>query len=442
MFFKRTAYLLAFASTILASNGAGAETLREAAAQALQFHPSVEAALAQLDAAKAAKREQVSGYFPDVSVAATGGRVFQDNSTSRGLSVTRGDAYSYYGEGSVTMRQMLFDGLETPSRVSSAKARRMSALNTVADLRETLTLRAVQAYIEVLRTRIGLQMLTEHKRKVDNYLARIKSSVDQGGSDAAELQQASDVSSILDGIIADFEGQKRFAEANYMEVMGHMPGDDLVKPTTQLNISLDKMESVVEQAQFTHPSLLAAKFTTKAAKYDARAERAQIFPEFDGELSYLENDKRDVIGGESTDARAVVKMSWNFSTGGAQLARIKQKKLDHKQSLARMEDLKRQIERDIRLAYSEYATAKDQLDVAYQRAFLNEKLFGTYEAQFEGAKISLLQLMQAENQLLNTKLEQMNGEHRLLQAGYGVLASVGRLQEALDLDPAAGDGKK
>ena len=227
-----------------------------------------------------------------------------------------------------------------------------------------------------------------------------------------------------------------------MEVMGHMPGDDLVKPTTQLNISLDKMESVVEQAQFTHPSLLAAKFTTKAAKYDARAERAQIFPEFDGELSYLENDKRDVIGGESTDARAVVKMSWNFSPGGAQLARIKQKKLDHKQSLARMEDLKRQIERDIRLAYSEYATAKDQLDVAYQRAFLNEKLFGTYEAQFEGAKISLLQLMQAENQLLNTKLEQMNGEHRLLQAGYGVLASVGRLQEALDLDPAAGDGKK
>ncbi len=417
------------------------EPLGEAVASALKFHPSVEAALAQLDASKQARREQVSGYFPEVSVSASGGRVYEDNSTSRGLSVTRGAAYSYSGEGSVTMRQMLFDGLETPSRVAAAKARSLSALNSVADLRETLALRTVQAYIDVMRSRVGLAMLLEHQKKVDGYLKKIKNAVDQGASDEAEYQQAMDIKAVLAGIVADYEGQKRTAEANFAEVTGHMPGADLVKPKL-LNIHPENMEEVIGKARDMHPSVIAAKYGTQAAGDDVRAERAQIFPDFDGELSYLQSDKRDVIGGEVTDARALVRMNWNFSTGGAELARIRQKKLDHKQSLAQLHDLERQIEREIRLSYSEYATAKDQMDSLYERAFLNGKLFDTYKAQFEGSRITLLQLMQAENQLLNAKLEQMNGEHRLLAAGYGVLASIGRLQESLGIEPVAANDRK
>jgi adhesin transport system outer membrane protein len=66
------------------------------------------------------------------------------------------------------------------------------------------------------------------------------------------------------------------------------------------------------------------------------------------------------------------------------------------------------------------------------RQELNQKLFDTYETQFEGAVVSLLQLMQADNQLFNSKLEAMNAKHRFALSQYAALASVGKLQGALD----------
>lgn len=102
-----------------------------------------------------------------------------------------------------------------------------------------------------------------------------------------------------------------------------------------------------------------------------------------------------------------------------------------------MNDTRGQIERDVKLSYAEYDTAGKQLELLGQRRELNEKLFKTYQAQFEGGKVNLLQLMQADNQLFNTKLEGINGRYRLMNAQYGVLASMGDLQRAMHMDQVA-----
>ena len=95
-----------------ASGFACAETLQRSVVAALNHHPSVTAAMANRDAYIEEKKEQFSGYFPAISVGAAGGRIYGDNSTTRGLSVTRGAGYSGYGEGSISLTQMLFDGFE------------------------------------------------------------------------------------------------------------------------------------------------------------------------------------------------------------------------------------------------------------------------------------------------------------------------------------------
>ena len=60
----------------------------------------------------------------------------------------------------------------------------------------------------------------------------------------------------------------------------------------------------------------------------------------------------------------------------------------------------------------------------------------TYEVQFEGALISVLQLMQADNQVLLTKLESLNAQSRLLLARYGILSAMGKLSEGLNIEMA------
>lgn len=418
-----------------------AESLEAAVLSAVENHPSSKGASFALGASEKERSAEFSGFFPEFSTGNTWGRVFQDNSTSRGLSVTRGDAYSYFGEGSVSLTQPLSGTIETFNRYKSADARVQSADSNLDNTLEGLAFRTVQSYIDVLRSRTGLSMLNGHFTKVQNYEQRISNMVSEGAADEAELQQAKEILVILKGLIADYENQVRSAEANYVEVVGHVPSAEVYRPAPRYDLIPESSNEAIAHAIEHHPSLVSAKETAIAAGYDINAERAALIPDLDGELSYLKSDKDDVIGGEVEDARAVVRLNWNFSTGGAQLARIKQRRYEHQESIQRMKETQRGIERGVRLSYSEYKTAQDQLDNIKKRVALNSELLKTYQAQFEGALISQLQLMRADNQLLNTKLEEMNGEHRLLLSGYAILASVGRLQEALNLNAPVLDDK-
>lgn len=414
-----------------------AQTLEVAVGNALASHPSAEAALATLNATKEQKKEAYSRYFPQISANASFGRMYGDNATSRGLSVTRGAGYSYTGEGSLTVSQLIFDGMETPNRVDAAAARAESAGADITDIRESLAYRAVQSYIDVVRTQRGLSLITEHSDLVTDYLERIREMVEDGASDETELQQARDISVILQGIKAEYEGQAQAAIARYSEVTGIAPPEVMNEPSEKTEAIAQDMSAAIAKAKANHPAVLSSKLQAEASSYEVDAEKGTLYPDVNGELSYLKSDKDDILGGEVVDARALVRMSWNFSTGGEQFARIRRTKYAQKEAQARMQEIQRQIEQNVKLAYNEYNTAARQLELLGQRQDLNEKLFATYQSQFEGARVNLLQLMQAHNQLFNTNLESVNGHYRYLTAQYGVLASMGQLQSALNVQSPA-----
>lgn len=422
------------ASSVLALsvfNAAAAETLQTAVARAWETHPSLEAARESLNMAEEERKAERSGYYPTLSMTATGGRLYADNSTSRGLTTSRGAGYSYLWEGTATLSQMLFDGFETRNRAASAEARKRAADLTAADTRENLTLTTARAYIDALRVAEALSMLKTHEAKVDDYLSRIKGMVDEGAADESEYQQARDIRVILKGIVADHEAQWRAAVAAYLEATGEEPEGSLEEPRTLKPFVFGTAEQAIKHAGENHPLLQASAFTAQSYVHDEEAEEASLYPDLDGELSYSKTDKRDVIGGESEDGRAVVRMNWNFETGGGQISRIRRAKHQQQEALARLEELKGQVERDVRLAYSEREAAQRHLENQSERVALNETLMQTYNAQFEGAQITLLQLMQGDNQLFTTKLEKMNAKYRLLLADANILARTGRLQEAL-----------
>ena len=126
-----------------------------------------------------------------------------------------------------------------------------------------------------------------------------------------------------------------------------------------------------------------------------------------------------------------MRLNWDLETGGGQYARIKQRKYEHAETRARQKEIRNEIERDIRIAYADLDVAKKRLANQKERVTLNEKLFDTYQAQFEGGLVDLLQLMQADNQLFNTQIERIVYQYRLLAAQYGVVASMGQLQNTL-----------
>ena len=357
--------------------------------------------------------------------------MFGNNATSRGLSVSRGEAYSWLWEGNASITQPIFNGFETYNRIDAAQAREDAAELTLTDAKQGLALRAAQAFLNVKRAQEAYKKTTSYQERIKDYLARINTMVEGGAADEAEAAQAKNIQSQLENSVAEMEGQIKLALADYAEATGSMP-------TGELNIAMDASDMLyptadeaITHAGENHPLILSAEKALEAEDEEVSAEKGALLPTLDGEVSYLKRDQKEEIGGEVTDERAVMRMNWAFSTGGGQLARIRKQKAERSEALARTAQTQREIERDIRKAYAEHETAMKQKELSAKRADVTKELFQTYEQQFEASKVRLLQLMQAENQVFTSELERINADYRVMMSEYATLASSGRLLQAI-----------
>jgi len=425
MAYLSKAALLATALSLV-SFSVSAETLRDAVLKATTDHPSVRSANAAYKQTVDTVNEQKSGYYPELSANASFGRIYGDNATSRGLSVTRGAGYSWLGEGGGSMTQTIYDWRATGARVDAAKAREESASSSLMDARAAVALRAVQAYIAVLRSADLLARADENLAAMLDYQSRIETQVAEGGADEGEKSRASDYVLLATNIKTEFDGQYQSALADYIEATGGKPEGGLTRPDLPEGLPRT-VDGMIEMARSVHPQVAAAKKAIEALGFDADVEKVSDLPVLSGELSYQQRDQKDLIGGESTDARALLKMNWNYSTGGAQKSRLSRARHQQEEAQARLDDIYRTLERNVRIAWSALDVATRQRDAQEGRREATANVLETYKEQYEGSKKGLTDLMQAQSQAFDADIAFVNADYAVLNAVYTIEASTGNL---------------
>ncbi len=407
------------------------ETLGAAVADVTAHNPTVEQALAAHEAASHDIDTEWSGYFPTVTASTAVGRVYGDNATSRGLSVTRGAGYSNMWEGSLAINQTLFDGLKTKYAVDAAKARAAASGEAIADTKGALALQMTLSYLNVLRLRESYMLLQSYQNNLAGYEEKIASMVENGAADNAELQQAHRLGLDLKEMMVGMEGQIKSADAEYARLTGHLPASALERPAPMNNALPATAEEAVKVAMASHPQIRAAGDEITAAERTTDIQKTALYPTVSAELSAYQKDIADVIGGEIEDSRAVVRMNWELSTGGAELAQIEKAKAQAVQTRFRKQDIERRLAAAIRTAYADLETADAQKKIIEEKLATDQATLGAHQAQFEGGKVRILQLLQSENQVLSAKLDLLNIDYRTQATGYSLLGSIGKLYPAL-----------
>lgn len=416
---------------VLNANIVHAESLKDVVLKTIQSNPSILSLNSAKDAAQHEKEMERSGLYPNLSAGVTAGRIYQDNATSRGLTTTRGAAYSGFGEANIALRQKIFDGYETKYRISAAESRFKGMTFKLLDTQEEIILILSQVYIDIARISFAISYMQQQEDILKDYQKRIEKLVNEGVSDQTELEQARDVSMIVMGAKVDYEGQLQNAVAQYVEITGLNPPAKVEVPVSlEPYIEYDLTTALLESRE-NHPAILSAKMEKQAAKFDLQAQDGQKYPDLGAELSYLASDKRDEIGGEAKDARAVIRMNWDFSLGGKGKASVMQKQSKHSEASSKEEEITRQVEREIAQAYANHKTLTQQFKLSRERVKLNEELLSSYNAQFEGSRISLLSLMRAQSQLFTAKLAENDTFFSMLSAEYVILAATGKLKEVM-----------
>lgn len=431
------------ASTIGLCSSAQAETLKDVIGDAIKNHPAVAAKEASQDVYQWDVREQKSAWFPTVSASASTGREFINNDTSRSFTTDGGD-YSWVGSGSIAVNQLLFDANETSNRISAARARNDAAEFGVGDVQEDIAARAAQAHLNVMRSRELIALAKEHLKTLEKYQSDIQLMYQEGALDEAELLQAQELNVSTRAKLLSFEDQLKKAEANFMEAVGRAPGPQLEVSEPWQKSMPENLSTAIIIGQRESPKIAATEKTADAFTSDAKAEKARRMPRVNAEMSYAETDQKDTVGGETTNAQALVRMNWNFSTGGAEKARIHRAESRRNEALAQKEELLRRIEQQVRTSYADVEITKQQKELLKEREEANRKIVEKFRQQFEAGTRTTLQIMNIETRFFDSTVDRINSGYRFTISNMQLLATMGRLRNAIlseyNLVPETTDG--
>ena len=414
--------------TAVSSALADAQTLREAVEQAVWTNPEVLATANHRLAADEGLKQARGGYWPRVDLSAGTGRERVDSVDSRALGLS-GATFGRRDAG-ITVSQMLYDGFAVKSEVARQQARVDSSAYSVAATAEDIALRTVGVYLEVLRRQetvaAAIDNLDAHQRIYDHIKIRSTSGVGR----RADQDQAEGRLALAKTNVRTEQSSLKDAEVAYFRLVGTQPRA-LTRPVAPDN-ELPRTEGLaMDTALVSHPALKAAEADVAAAKAQHSAAKAALSPRVDLELGASHD--RDGLHGVTDDRSIMLRLRYNFSRGGSDLALISQTRFQILESDEALNRSRRQVAESLALAYNANFTARDQLNVLKQYVDSSAATRESYAKQFSIGQRTLLDLLNAENEYFSARFSYITGQYAELASMFRIYAGMGQLLNTLQI---------
>jgi len=402
------------------------ETLSEALEHALLRFPDFRATLASRRAAEEQAAEARGGFYPQVDVALGKGREESDNSFTRPLGYR---PVLSRQEATVSASQLLFDGGATSGQVRRFSERAGSANFQVSNAAEQLGLRVAQAYLEVMRLRGQVAFGEENVAVHDRTLRQVELLAERGAGRRSDAQQAAARLALAQSLLSQQRGQLAQAESAYRHLVGHAPGA-MRKPEAEAALPRD-IEAAVAQIMTTHPVVLSAERELNAAQADRESARARFAPRVDLEVGSTKNRDIDGVRGPNDDLFVMLRLRSNLYRGGSDQARVREAQARVDEASAGLARARNDIERDLRQAWEGLVASRERLPQLENHAQVSVQVVQAYRSQFAIGQRSLLDVLNAENELYTARGNALNGLLGLSADEMRVLATMGKLVAVL-----------
>jgi adhesin transport system outer membrane protein len=421
--------LLASVFALASTAGAQATSLEEAVRIALATNPDIGIVASNREAVDEELRQARGLYLPQIDVAAGIGREITNDRTVRATNDDDYRSLTRY-ESSVTLVQRVFTGFETMYTVERDKARVESAASRVYENSEFLSLDAVGAYYEVLRQRELVNLAEEN---VQTHLAIAESIGEQmagGGGSRADVAQSEARLARARATVARVLNGLRDAEALYTRIVGQYP-DDLSMPEFDDSVLPGSLGEAVGWVNDDNPTTRIFDADVQTAVAEAGISEAPFYPNVNIELESEYNDGRDGIADWEFNNQFMLRLNWNLFRGGIDRAA-------RQEALARMNEAKNRrhqslvdAQEDVRQSWFALEATRQRIEDLSSAVRFNTETRDAYREQFDVAQRTLLDVLDAENELFVSKGLLVTAEINETLAGYRVLALSGRLMAML-----------
>ncbi len=395
-----------------------AETLNEALAAAYTNTPTLLAQRARLRATDDTLPEARSGWLPTVTATGDAGVSSVDSAIS-GQEDLQPLSYG------LSLSQPLYSGGRTVAGVSRAQNLILAERAVLRSVEQSVLLLAATAYIDVLRTTAVLELNTKTEQVLRRELNATEDRYRVGELTLTDVAQAR---ARLSGAVAgriQAQGDLEAARAEYVRVIGKAP-ESLSTPPLVGGLPRSLRETL-EAVQTDNPDLLAARHREQASINDIALAKGEMRPtlSLDGRVSHSEEVTS--AGSETDSASITAQLRIPLYQGGGPSARVRQAKQAASERRVVVTETERLTRATATAAWQSLAVARARESQFESQVDANTTaLEGTREQARVGSRI-LLDVLNAEQELLQAQVNLVSAKRDSFVAGLEVLVSVGRL---------------
>ncbi|MDH4582073.1 channel protein TolC [Pseudomonas sp. BN415] len=412
--------LLAMAATQIQ-----AMTLTDAIQSTLDKHPELLASAQDRLVADEEAKVAKGGYLPTVDLITGVGREQSDSPSTRALGDHNKETLNFR-DAELRLRQMLFDGFNTPNEVDRTKAVVNSRAYFTLGTAESLALRTVEVYLDVLKRRemvaLAKNNLMAHERIHDQIGLRSE----RGVGSTADFDQAEARLALAKNNLYTEEVNLADAEASFYSAVG-MPADELVTPATIKGEMPADLMAARQGVMETNPLLKSAQSDVQAAESQYESAKSPFYPRLDAELATTADDNVQGDEGHYNTWRAGVVMNYNLFNGMRDKARLQAAAHQINQSMDIRNNALRVLNENLALAWNAMENARKQTPEARAYADYTARVREAYQQQFGLGQRTLLDLLDSENELFTANRRYVEVRYTEEFSMYRVISAMGDL---------------
>lgn len=425
------AYIASAGCLALCVAGAvSAQTLPEVVRTVVEGNPEARVAEATLRATGEELNQARAGYYPSIEVRGDAG--YESLETPGLRAAGAGSRTLIRQQGSLVMRQTLFDGGQVSSEVARQSSRVDAARSRVAETRDSLTLRISEVYLDLLQVDALLGLARDNVVTHRDTATKTRRRFELGVGGRGDVEQAEGRLAVAQATVVNREAALNDARARYERVVGMPPGPLSLPSAPELPV---ERQQVLDRAAARNPAVHTAIAELAAARAAVEGARAPFYPKV--ELEINANRGRDVDGvrGFTNQSTALLVLRQNLFRGGGDLARkreLAERQIAAEESLA---NARRVVQEEASRAWVALNASRDALTFLERHVGASAAALKAYRSQFELGRRSLLDLLNAENELFQAQSTWTTSQHDVLRHQYRTLTSMSALAEYFGVAP-------
>ncbi|MGH6870899.1 MAG: TolC family outer membrane protein [Rhizomicrobium sp.] len=419
---------LALAAVCLPAAAGATEvfTLRQALATTYETNPQLDAQRASLRATDENVAQANAGWRPSINAQGTFG--MQDNKAPLFGAPSPTDQLTHPLTSQIVVSEPLFRGGRTVAEVGRAKAQVRAGRAQLSNTEQNVLLDAVTAYMDVVRDAKSLQLKQHNVADLQKQLEATQEQVRVKELTNTDLAQAQARLSGAQADLTNARGQLQVSRSSFEHQIGR-PAETLEERPPMPKMPATLAEAIAI-AMKVNPFLAQAREGARAADYAVDDAAGALQPQVvvQGEYQYAQGQPNGLGGSQSARVTAVIgQVTVPIYQGGGDEAQVRQAKEQRSQAQLAIADAERQVLDATRSSWESWRAAVGS--IAQQRAAVaadQTALDGVRQEQQVGTR-TVLDVLNAEQELLNAQVAEVDSERNATVAGFQLLSAIGVL---------------